>query len=309
MTARSATPERAVAEAKTAVWAGAACYAIWGLFPLMFLALGRRGVDPWEATAERCFWAVFWAGALALAARRGGEIAAVLRTPRTLAWLGGSALAISINWLLFIWASTHGRQLESSLGFYINPLLNMAVGAVLFRERTHWLGVLAVVLATVGVGVQTLALGRPPFISLGLAVSFMAYGVIRKRVAASAQTGLFIECLLLSPLGLAYMLWLAAHGGGHLGAGPGTTVFLLLLGPATAGPLTMFAWAARRLPLSTLGFLQFLTPTLQFACALASGEPLTPLRAASFLFIWAGVAAFSLGAWVKTRDMGAPTGV
>ncbi len=220
----------------------------------------------------------------------------MLRVPRILAWLALSAALVSANWAIFIWASTNGHKLDASLAYYINPLLNMAAGAVLFRERFSRAGAVAVGLACVGVALQGLAVGHPPFLALSMAVTFWAYGVIRKRVAAGAQAGLFVECLMLAPLGLAYLLWLSAHGRNHLGAGVSVSLLILATGPATVIPLALFAYAARRLPLSTMGFLQFVMPTALFAIAMATGEAMTPLRAASLVFIWAGVAVYVFAA-------------
>jgi chloramphenicol-sensitive protein RarD len=153
------------------------------------------------------------------------------------------------------------------------------------------------------VAVQTLALGHLPLISLGLAVSFCAYGVLRKQVRAEAQTGLLIECLYMALPGLAYVLWLQQQGGGHFLAGPSHTLLLLVAGPATVVPMVLFAWAARRLSLTALGFLQFTAPTLQFCVGLWLGESFTPMRALSFGFIWAGVAVFAYGAWRASRRL------
>jgi chloramphenicol-sensitive protein RarD len=169
-------------------------------------------------------------------------------------------------------------------------------------------GKIAIVLATIGVGVQTIALGHLPLISLGLGISFCAYGVIRKQVKADAQTGLFFECAYLSLPGLAYVLWLQSTGAGHFLGGWNIALLLLAAGPATVAPLALFAWSARRLSLTALGFLQFVAPTLQFFVGLALGEAFTPLRALSFAFIWAGVAVFAWGAWqASRRAVEAPT--
>jgi len=188
-----------------------------------------------------------------------------------------------------------GRQ----LAYYINPLLNMGAGALLFRERFSRTGAVAIVLACIGVALQGLAVGHPPWLALALALSFWGYGVLRKQAPAGAQAGLFVECLMLAPLGLAYLVWIGVQGRGHLGADVPATLLLLATGPATVIPLALFAHAARKLPLSTMGFLQFVMPTALFAIAMATGEPMTPLGAGSFLFIWAGVGVFSLGALAR----------
>lgn len=290
-------------EGRAALIAGLGCYTIWGLFPIYMHALGHAGVSPLEITAERAAWAVLWAGALVLAARKQTELKRILGEPRTLALLFGSAVLISINWLLYVVAVNSGRTLEASLGYYINPLMNMAAGALFFRERIDRTGLVAIGLAAVGVAVQTAAVGHPPLLSLGLAVSFCGYGLIRKQVNADAQTGLFVETAILAVPAAAYVVWLQRQGVGHFGADGGTTLLLLLSGPLTIAPLALFSWAARRISLVWLGFLQFIAPTLQFFVGIAAGEPFTPLKAAAFAFIWLGVGVFAFGAWRRTRRL------
>jgi len=289
--------------ARGAIIAGVACYTLWGLLPLYLLAVAAAGPAPLEVIAHRALWSVPWAGLLVLMARQGGHSIQVLKTPRTLGLLAASALLIGGNWTLYVWAVAHGRVLEGSLGYYINPLMNMAAGALLFRERLDWVGWSAIGLAALGVCVQTVALGHPPYVSLVLAMTFTGYGLIRKQVAAEAQTGLFVECLVLAPLALAYILWLGQTGAGYFLTRPSPTILLLLAGPVTVVPLMLFSWAARRLPLSTIGFLQFIGPTMGFVIGVANGERLTLLRMVSFGFIWAGVVVFAVGAWRKTRGL------
>lgn len=281
-----------------AAWAGMGCYVLWSGLSLLFMALARNHTGPWEILADRCLWSLPWAAGILLAARQGPQAWAALRTPRVMAWLAASAAFVSVNWAIFIWASTHGHKLDASLAYYINPLLNMAAGALLFRERFTRAGAIAVALACAGVALQGLAVGHPPWLALSMATTFWAYGVIRKHVACSAQAGLFIETLMLAPLGLAYLMWLGVQGQNHFGAGLPVTLLILATGPATVIPLALFAYAARRLPLSTMGFLQFVMPTALFGIAMATGEPMTPLIAASFVLIWAGVLVYLLSAWL-----------
>lgn len=289
------------ADARAALFAGVACYVLWGLSPLIYQPMGAAGADAWEIMAHRAVWGVIWAAALVLFARQSTQVKRVLADWKTLRWLLLSTLLIALNWGLFIWSVNHGHTLETSLGYYLNPLLNMALGAWLFRERISRAGLVAIALASAGVILQGVALGRLPLISLTLAVSFAAYGVIRKQVKAEAQTGLFVECLLMAPLGLAWLVWLHLHGAGHFGASPDATFWLLMAGPITVGPLVLFAWAARRLPLSTVGFLQFIAPTLSFVIGVAQGEPFTWLRGVSFGFIWLGAAVFLWAALTQAR--------
>jgi len=288
-------------EGRRALFAGLGAYGIWGFLPLYFHLLGSLGVGTDEMIAHRTLWSVFWALGLVWLSRQVPDVRRVLAEPRTLGLLALSTAAIFINWTIYVVAVDHQRVIEASLGYYINPLLNMAVGALFFRERMPLTGKIAIALATVGVAVQTLALGQLPLISLGLAVTFCAYGVIRKQVKADAQTGLFFECAYLALPGLAYVLWLQNSGAGHFMDGPAIALLLLAAGPATVVPLALFAWSARRLSLTALGFLQFVAPTLQFFVGLALGEAFTPMRALSFAFIWAGVATFAWGAWRMSR--------
>jgi len=286
---------------RTALGAGVLCYFIWGFVPLAFQAIGRLGIDPAEALAHRTIWAAPTALIFVLLARQWPQVAAVFRQPKVLVWLMLSAGLIATNWIVFIWAVNAGRVLETSLGYYITPLINMAAGTLIFRERMDRVGLAAIALAALGVVIHTVALGRLPLVSLVLALSFGGYGVVRKQVAADAQTGLFIECLLLAVPSTVFVLWLEHQGGGHFLTSPATVAWLMAAGPITAVPLVLFAWAARRIPLSFMGFLQFIGPTIAFAIGLSQGEAFTPLRAISFIFIWGGAAVFTYGAWRSSR--------
>lgn len=286
---------------RQALAAGVVCYLLWGFMPVLFIVMGRAGASPWEILAQRTIWSAPLAGLLVLAARQGREVLGILRNPRLLGWLALSTLLIGANWTVFVWAVNNGHNLEAALGYYINPLLNMAAGAVVFRERIDRTGRAAIALAAIGVAIQTVALGRPPLISLALAGAFCGYGLIRKRIAASAQAGLFVECLLLVGPGLAYAVWLHGHGGGLFGRSPGDSLLLSLAGPMTVVPLALFSWAARRLPFSTVGFLQFISPTIGFLTGLETGERMTAILALSFAFIWIGAATFAYGAWRAGR--------
>jgi chloramphenicol-sensitive protein RarD len=290
-------------ETRLALGAGIACYLVWGFVPLVFQTIGHMGVSPWEILSHRVLWSLPTAALLVALAGQGGHLLEALRRPRTLAWLSLSSLLIATNWVLFIWAVNSGRVIESALGYYITPLVNMAAGAVLFRERIDRLGYVAMALAAAGVAVQAVALGGLPVVSLALALSFGGYGIVRKRVAADAQTGFLVECLVVGAPALVYVLWLTRHGQGHFGSGAAVSAWLVAAGPITAVPLVLFAWAARRIPLSAMGFLQFLSPSISFFIGLAEGEPFTPVRALSFVFIWGGAAVYLWGAWTRARSV------
>ncbi len=288
-------------ESRAALISGIGCYTIWGLMPLWMYALKDAGVGPMEITAQRAVWAVLWAAGLVLVARKVPELRRVLGEPRTLLLLLASALLIGANWLLYVIAVNSGRTLEASLGYYINPLMNMAAGALFFRERIDRFGYAAIGLAAVGVIFQTVAVGHPPLLSIALALTFCGYGLIRKQVRADAQTGLFVEAALLTLPALVFVIWLQSQGQGHFGPDLETNLLILVAGPMTVVPLALFAWAARRMPLVWLGFLQFIAPTLQFLVGVWSGEPFTALRAVAFGFIWVGAGVFALGAWLRAR--------
>lgn len=290
-------------DSRLALTAGLSCYLIWGFVPLVFQAIGALGVGPWEILAHRIVWSIPTAALFVWLARQGPQAMAVLRQPKTLAWLFLSSLLIACNWVVFIWAVTSGRLLESSLGYYINPLVSMAAGALLFRERIDRIGMVAIVLALVGVAVQAAALGQLPWVSLVLAFSFGGYGVVRKQVAADAQTGFLVETLLVGLVAAGYIAWQAGQPGASHFSDPVTAAWLIACGPITAIPLVLFSWAARRVPLSVMGFMQFLSPTISFFIGLSQGEAFTPLRALSFAFIWGGAAVFLYGAWRRSRSV------
>ena len=288
------------------VLAGALCYSLWGVFPFYFHLIGSYGVGAFELVAHRTAWSVLWAAALVFYSGQSDEIRRILREPRTLGILALSTLAIFSNWTIYVMAVVAGNVLETSLGYYINPLLNMAAGAVFFRERLSPFGKASTALAAIGVALQGVAMGRVPLTSIALAVTFCIYGILRKQVRASAQAGLLIECLLLVVPGTLYVIQLARTGEGHFGHGAMVTTLLFFTGLATVVPLALFAAAARQLSLTTLGFLQFIAPTLQFICGLLLGETMTPLRFASFAFVWLGVALFALRKPVAAVDSASP---
>ncbi len=287
----------------TPLIAGIVCYLFWGFAPLVFQTIGGFGVGSWEILAHRGLWGVPVALLFVLMARQGDQVLRVLRNPRVMAGLALSALLIGANWALYVWAVNAGKVLEASLGYYLTPVLNMLAGVMIFRERLDRIGIAAVLLAVAGIALQGLALGHLPWISLVLAASFGLYGVVRKLITADAQTGLLIECLYLAVPGAIYLAWMAQHGGGHFGTSPVVSAWLIACGPITAVPLVLFSWAARRIPLSSMGFLQFIGPTIGFAIGIAEGEPLTPLRTLSFGLIWIGAVVFVYGAWRRTRTL------
>ena len=272
---------------------GFAAYTIWGFFPVYFKATDAVGAL--EIVAHCIVWSLPFA--LAILALRGqiAETWAAMRDWRKLRWLIASGVMIAINWGVYIWAIQVERIYEAALGYYINPLLYVLVGVAVFGEKLGRAQLVAVVLAAIGVAWLTVAGGTFPWVSLVLASSFTVYGVIRKQVEIGAMPGLFIEVLVSIVPAALYLGWMMSEGRSLFLQGDAVLDGLLLFaGPLTVIPLFFFAFAARRVRLSTLGFLQFLGPTLQFFCGLYFGEPFTQAHAICFGFIWSAVAVFIL---------------
>jgi len=281
---------------RTGVAYGLAAYLWWGLGPLYFKAVSH--VPALEVLAHRVVWSAALLVALMLARGRRAAIAAAFRRRRTRFTLMGSMTLVALNWFTFIWAVNHDHVLQASLGYFVNPLLNVALGMVFLGERFRRPQILAVLLALVGVVWLTIGLGEPPTIALILAGTFGFYGLLRKTVAADGMTGLTAETVMLLPAALGYLVYLGAGGRlvfGH--AGRATDLLLLAAGLVTALPLLWFANAARRLRYATVGLLQYLAPTGQFLLAVAVfGEPFTRVHLVSFAFIWAGLVLYSFDA-------------
>lgn len=280
------------ADIRDGIVAGLAAYLIWGVLPVYFKTIGA--VDPLEVLTQRVIWAVPF-GALILAARKQWpEVKRALTHRAMLGWLALSALFIAVNWFTYIWAIQDERIFETSLGYYINPLTNMLVGVLFLGERLRRQQSLAVVLAAIGVLVLTISGGQVPWVALILALTFTVYAVIRKKVVIGGMPGLFVETILLAPFALCCFAWLLSNGSAMFGSGGAALTFwLVMAGPITAFPLLCFALAARRLPLTTIGFMQFLAPTLQFCTGIYYGEPLTVPHLVCFGFIWTAVLVFS----------------
>jgi chloramphenicol-sensitive protein RarD len=277
---------------KRAVVSAASAYLIWGLLPLFLKLLSH--VPALEVTAHRAIWTV--PASAAIAAAMGG-LASLKVDARTLRLLCLSALLIGGNWLLYVWAVANERVIEASLGYFINPLLNVALGMALFGERVSRLQLAALGLAVLGVLNQAVAVGTFPFVSLGLALSFGLYGLVKKKAPVSAPAGLFWEATILAGPALLVLGWVAGQGAPAFGGGGWTIVWLLITGPLSAIPLMLFSYGARRLPLTALGLLQYMTPSLQFATGLFFGEPFTAAHAVTFALIWSGLALYTAASW------------
>ena len=253
---------------------GVGAYLIWGVLPLYFLLL--KAVGAGEILAARIAWSLLLVLGIVVAVRRMPHLMAVARAPRTIGLLTISAALISANWLTYIWSVQHHHVLEASLGYFLNPLVNVLLGVVVLRERLTRIQLAAVALAAAGVAVLASGAGGYLWITATLAVSFSLYGLVRKVAPVEALEGLAIETALLTPPALLYMAWLYAQGMLVFGRAADLSVVLMLGGILTAVPLLLFAAAARKLPYSTLGLLQYIAPTLQFLLAITIfGEALT----------------------------------
>jgi chloramphenicol-sensitive protein RarD len=272
---------------------GLGAYLCWGFMPLYFKLLAA--VSPTEIVGHRIVWSLVFLAALAIAFRRWAAIRAAVTARRVLLTLMLTSVLIAVNWLTYIYAVVSGHVLAGSLGYYLNPLVNVLLGVVILKERLSRAQLFAVLLAGAGVAVLATGAGRDLWISLTLAASFGLYGFLRKIAPVDSLEGLSVETALLAPLALGWILWLGQQGTGGLGHYDLRTDALLVLGGAvTAIPLLLFTAAARRLPYSTLGFLQYLAPSLQFLLAvLAFGEQLTTAHIICFGAIWAALVIFT----------------
>lgn len=281
--------------------AAISAFLLWGAMPLYMALL--QAVPILDITAHRVLWGCLCGfGWLALR----GEVSQVwraLRDPQTCWRLGASATLIAINWSIFMWGITTHHVVEISLGYFIGPLVNVALGVVLFRERLSRVQWLSVAIAAAAVLYLTWSAGRPPWLSIALAMSFSLYGLVRKVVAVEALPGFTGETLLLLPLAAGYVLWTELSGAGamtHFGLA--TTALLLASGPTTAVPLVLFAVGARRIPLFTVGLLQYIAPSLQLVSAvLLFHEPFTGPRVIGFMMIWTALLLFALDGLLAAR--------
>ncbi|MDX1481407.1 MAG: EamA family transporter RarD [Woeseiaceae bacterium] len=300
--AEGAAGGKASERSRDGVIAALTAYLLWGVMPVYFKLVAS--VAPLEVLAHRIVWALPFGGLIIFARRQWPEVRRAVASPRMLGFLGLSSTLIAVNWLIYIYAIQAGQIFQASLGYYINPLFNVVVGVLLFGERLRRLQVAAVVLAALGVTILTASGTAIPWIALALALSFTIYGVIRKQVVVGGMPGLFIETLFLAPLGLLYLLWLLQTGAAAFLAESGFLDFLLLLaGPFTVVPLLMFALAARRLHLSTIGMMQFIAPSLQFVIGVLYGELLTVPHIICFTCIWVAISLFLWDAWRRSREL------
>ena len=288
--------------ARAGVVYGVAAYGLWGIFPIYFKAI--RTVPTLEVLAHRVIWSLAFLLVLMLWRRNWAAARQALRARQTLLILCATTLLIAGNWLVFIWAVANGHVLQASLGYFINPLVNVLLGLIFLHERLRRGQVISVVLATIGVSYLTIKLGQFPYLALCLALTFGSYGLLRKVVKVEAMAGLTVETALLAPAAVAFLGYQMYHGQAVFGRGSLTLNLLLLsAGLVTAIPLIWFTEAARRLRLATLGFLQYLAPTGHFLCAvLIFDEPFSRTHLVAFSFIWTALAIYSVEAATYSRS-------
>lgn len=275
---------------------GLTAYVMWGCFPLFFALF--EGVPAYEVLIHRIVWSCVFLVGLVTLLKRWAPVRNALSEPRRLGAVLGCAVLIATNWGLYIYAVETRQVLQASLGYFLTPLVNVALGMLVLRETMAGLQRIAVAIAGIAIGIQLVLLGELPWISLTLALTFGTYGLLRKQVPLDGLSGLFVETLLLLPLGLMALAWLSAADLSHFMADSRTTLLLIASGVITALPLLAFAGAARRLRLATLGFLMYLNPTLQFLIALwVFKEPLSVIQLSTFVLIWASLALYSWSAW------------
>ena len=267
-------------------------FGLWGLTPIYFKYLSH--IPPADMVSNRVLWSAILLFILISAMAKWHKVRLLISQPKHLFTLLLTTLLIATNWLVFIWAINDDRMLETSLGYYINPLITVFLGYIFLQEKHSRVKWFAVCLAAIGVGVQLLIVGYLPWVSLVLAFSFGFYGLLHKRTPTDSLTSLFLETSLLLPFAMGYLFWL-----GYQGEGPATRptsdwLLLVLAGPITTAPLLFFSGAAKRLPLSVIGFFQYLSPSMLFVLAIfVYGEPFDPYKFITFIFIWVALAIFS----------------
>lgn len=285
---------------------GLTAYIIWGLFPLYFKAI--QSVPALEIVVHRVLWSALFGSLLLLVWKHPGWWRELRENPKRLAVLAGCGLLIASNWLVYVWAVNNERMLEASLGYYINPLINVLLGLLILGERLRRLQWVAVGLAAAGVAQQVWQVGSLPWVSLVLALTFGFYGLIRKQAPVAALPGLVVETWLLLPIAL---IWIALHPAAASSQASfwstPEALWLIAAGPVTLIPLVCFNAAARHLPYTTLGFLQYIAPTLVLLQAIfLFGEHFAPSTLLAFAFIWAGLAVYSVDIWLNLRRRSNP---
>ncbi len=275
---------------------GATAYTLWGTFPLYWTLLEPGGAI--EILAHRIVWSLLTMAVVVVLARRVGHVRALLRDRRRLMLVACAAVVITVNWGGYIWGVNNGRVVETSLGYFINPLVTVLMGVVVLGERLRRLQWIAMGIAFVAVAVLTLDYGRPPWVALLLAFSFGTYGLLKKQAGAGAVESLTVETMVIAPVAAAYLGWLVAAGQSNFGTnGVGHALLLTTTGVITAVPLVLFGAAAIRVSMVSLGLLQYLAPTIQFALGLlVFGEEMPASRWTGFVLVWVALVIFTVEA-------------
>ena len=276
-------------------------YVFWGIMPVYWKALSA--VNSVEILAHRIVWSCVFSLSLAAAGRKISDIVSLFRSNRrALMLLALSGVVITVNWGIYIWAVNNGRILESSLGYFINPLVSMLFGAVIFKERLNKIQWLAIGLAASGVCSEVVALGYLPLVSLSLAFSFGVYGLLKKLSAVESIVGFTVETLLLTPFFLAWLMWRRYSGDVHFSYGAWTTLLLVGTGVVTAAPLITFAWGLRRSAMITVGLIQYTSPILIFITGtVVYNEPVSSVRLLSFVLTWISIIIFTAESLLRAK--------
>jgi chloramphenicol-sensitive protein RarD len=278
-------------------------YTMWGIAPIYFKSISS--VSALEILSHRVVWSFFLLAALLHFGRNWRTVSAVITNKSKMLYLVSTAILVGVNWLIFIWAVNANHMLDASLGYYINPLFNVLLGMIFLGERLRKLQWFAVALAACGVLVQLVMFGSVPIVAIALAMSFGVYGLLRKKVSVDAQTGLFIETLVMLPAAAIYLLFIASTPTSNLLDNPASlNILLVAAGVVTTLPLLCFTGAATRLKLSTLGFFQYIGPSLMFLLAvLIYDEAFTSDKAITFAFIWGALVLFSFDGLRNNRNI------
>jgi chloramphenicol-sensitive protein RarD len=272
---------------------GVSAYSLWGAFPLYWPLL--EPANPLEIVSHRAVWTLIFCFFVLAATKALKSTLATLKRPKVAAKLFATSVLISINWLVYIWATNNGHVVEASLGYYINPLIIIGFGVLLLKEKMRPLQWVAVSIASIGVLVLTIDYGRLPWIALTLAVSWGSYGLIKKQLGLGALEGLAIETFISAFFYLGYLIYIGNQGTGQFGNSWGLTILLMSAGAVTAIPLLLFNGSTNRLPFTTIGLLQYITPTLQFSVGVwVRHEDMPTARWAGFLIIWIALTTLAL---------------
>ncbi len=298
------TPEEQ-ANAKKGVLLAIGAYTMWGVAPIYFKTI--TFVPALEILSHRVIWSFFFLAIIIHFSHQWRNVVSIFQSKSKMLYLTTTALLVGGNWLIFIWAINANHMLDASLGYYINPLINVIFGMLFLGERLRKLQWFAVALAAIGVAIQIVVFGSIPVVAFSLAISFAFYGLLRKKVSVNGQTGLFVETLILLPLALIYLFWFAQSATSSMTNNDwGLNLLLISAGIVTTLPLLCFTGAATKLKLSTLGFFQYIGPSLMFLLAvLVYGEAFTTDKAITFIFIWSALVVFSFDGLTQGRKRSA----